>query len=84
MRPVPAELARLRAEVKASYGWRTKGMPVSERTRAAMTDDERTRLRWTADHELVVALAEAEGKYTDTFAAPTHDGLGGAGGMLGQ
>ena len=61
MKPKPASLLDLRAQVANSYGWRNKAdRVITAEERADMTDDQRGEFHWRCDPKALEALVAAE------------------------
>jgi hypothetical protein len=63
---VPAELDALRAETKASYGWRRDGQAISQARYDQLPENQRSDCRWQPDPVVVERLTAAEAAETAT------------------
>lgn len=59
-----SDLDPLRAEVKASYGWRREGHAVSQTRYEQLPDNQRSDCRWQPDPSVVERLVAAEAAET--------------------
>jgi hypothetical protein len=81
---VAGELDALRAETKASYGWRREGQSVSQARYDQLPENQRSDCRWQPDPAVVERLVAAEVAETATHVgwirATSTDGSSPTGG----
>jgi hypothetical protein len=61
---IPSELDALRAEVRASYGWRREGQAISPARYDQLPENQRSDCRWQPDPAVVERLMAAEAAET--------------------
>jgi hypothetical protein len=76
--PVPSDLDALRAEVRASYGWRREGQSISQARYDQLPENQRNDCRWQPDPAVVERLTAAEAAETARHVGWVEAGTAGS------